>query len=79
MVGVARALTDWCYGCYLSDVAVAKTYQRSGIGTAWVTRVQAEIGDGVTLVLVSAPDASQFYRRLGLSATDQACVMRPKR
>jgi GNAT superfamily N-acetyltransferase len=79
LVGIARALTDWCYCCYLSDVAVAQLYQGSGIGTALLERVRAEIGDSVTLVLVSAPEARPFYQRIGLSPTDQAFIVRRKR
>lgn len=33
LVGVARSLTDFCYCCYLSDLAVRKEYQHRGIGT----------------------------------------------
>lgn len=79
LIGIARALTDWCYCCYLSDLAVAQQHQRSGIGTALLERVRAEIGDAVTLILVSASDASPFYQRLGLPSTDQAFVLRRKR
>lgn len=79
LIGIARALTDWCYCCYLSDLAVARQYQRSGIGTALLERVKAEIGDAVTLVLVSAPDAAPFYERIGLARTDQAFLVRRKR
>ena len=32
LVGVARSVTDFEYCCYLSDLAVDKEYQRSGIG-----------------------------------------------
>lgn len=79
LVGMARGLTDWCYCCYLSDLAVARKYQRSGIGTVLLERVREEIGDAVTLILVSAPDASQFYERIGLPRTDQAFVLRRNR
>lgn len=79
LVGIARGLTDWCYCCYLSDLAVARNYQRSGIGSALLERVQREIGDAVTLVLVSAPEAMPFYERFGLPRTDQAFVWRRKR
>jgi len=79
LIGIARALTDWCYCCYLSDLAVARQYQRSGIGTALLARVKAEIGDAVTLILVSAPDAVPFYERIGLARTDQAFLVRRTR
>jgi ribosomal protein L18E len=32
MIGVARALTDFSYCCYLSDLAVDKNYQQHGVG-----------------------------------------------
>jgi hypothetical protein len=32
LVGIARALTDFCFCCYLSDLAVDRDYQRSGSG-----------------------------------------------
>ncbi len=79
LVGFARALTDWCYCCYLSDLAVARDYQRNAIGTGLLKLVEDEIGDSVTLVLISAPDAKEFYRRLGLASTDLAFIVRRKR
>ncbi|MGG4395250.1 GNAT family N-acetyltransferase [Paenibacillus thiaminolyticus] len=30
MVGVARAVSDFSYCCYLSDVAVDRSYQKQG-------------------------------------------------
>ena len=32
LVGISRSLTDFYYCCYLSDLAVRKDYQASGIG-----------------------------------------------
>src|SRR5690554_728729 len=32
LVGIARSVTDFHYACYLSDLAVHQSYQRSGIG-----------------------------------------------
>src|SRR5579871_5399496 len=32
LVGVSRAITDYVYCCYLSDLAVRKEYQHMGIG-----------------------------------------------
>ena len=32
LVGISRSLTDFCYCCYLSDLAVKKVYQKMGIG-----------------------------------------------
>ncbi|MCB4784266.1 MAG: GNAT family N-acetyltransferase, partial [Sulfurovum sp.] len=32
IIGVARAVTDFNYCCYLSDLAVDEKYQKYGIG-----------------------------------------------
>jgi GNAT superfamily N-acetyltransferase len=32
LVGIARAITDYSYCCYLSDLAVDRAYQNLGIG-----------------------------------------------
>ena len=40
LMGFARALTAWCYCCYLSDLAVAHDYQRNGIDTGLLKRVE---------------------------------------
>ena len=44
IVGVARALTDFSYCCYLSEVAVDRGYQRSGIGKKLIHSIQERVG-----------------------------------
>ena len=67
LVGVARSITDFHYACYLSDLAVDTAYQRAGIGRALLARTREELGPRCTLRLIAAPDAADFYTRLGLS------------
>lgn len=76
LIGVARALTDHAYCCYLSDLAVDAAYQNQGIGHELIRRVQDDIGDNVTLVLLSAPGAMAFYPKVGFSLADNAYVIR---
>ena len=38
LVGVCRALTDYSYCCYLSDLAIDKAYQKHGIGKELIGR-----------------------------------------
>ena len=33
LVGISRSLTDFCYCCYLSDLAVREEYKNKEIGT----------------------------------------------
>lgn len=66
LVGVARALTDFAYCCYLSDLAVDASYQRRGIGRRLIDETRARAGDQATLLLVAAPMAEAYYPHIGL-------------
>lgn len=65
LVGVARALTDFSYCCYLSDLAVDREWQRRGIGKHLIKQVRAAIGEQSMLLLLAAPDAMPYYPRIG--------------
>lgn len=77
LVGVARSVTDFHYCCYLSDLAVDRAYQRSGIGRELIRRTREQLGPGCILILLSAPAAVGYYPRLGFSAHNSAWVLRP--
>lgn len=79
LVGVGRSLTDYCYCCYLSDLAVVKDLQGLGIGKEIIRRTQAVIGEEVTLVLLSAPGAISYYPNAGFQKAENAFVIRRKR
>lgn len=79
MVGVARAITDFSYCCYLSDLAIDNEYQKQGIGKELVSRVQRIIGDECSLVLISSPIAKEYYPRLGFSENDKAYTIARKK
>lgn len=78
LVGVSRSLTDYAYCCYLSDLAVDRAYQGLGIGRELVRRTQSIIGDEVSLILLSAPNAMSYYPMLGFELVDNAYVIRRK-
>lgn len=40
LVGVSRSVTDFSFCCYLSDLAVDESYQRSGIGKELIRRAR---------------------------------------
>ncbi len=79
LIGVCRALTDYSYCCYLSDLAVDLAYQQHGIGRELIRRTQAMIGEEVSLILLSAPGAMAYYPKLGFALADNAYVIRRKR
>lgn len=66
LVGVSRAITDFSYCCYLSDLAVDAGYQRRGIGKRLIAETHAAAGDGTTLLLVAAPAAEGYYPKIGM-------------
>lgn len=76
LVGVARALTDFCYCCYLSDLAVTQAYQGRGIGRELIQQIRAAIGEETTLVLVSAPEAMPFYAKLNMESMKTGWMIR---
>jgi ribosomal protein S18 acetylase RimI-like enzyme len=66
LVGVSRAITDFSYCCYLSDLAVDVAYQHQGIGKRLVDETRARAGECTTLILVAAPAAETYYAKIGL-------------
>lgn len=76
LVGISRSLTDWCYCCYLSDLAVRASHQRGGIGKELIRRTQAELGPKATLILLAAPAAREYYPRIGMEYHDSAWILR---
>ena len=79
LVGFARSLTDFCFCCYLSDLAVAKAYQRQGIGRRLVDEVRRAIGEEAMLLLIAAPGAVAYYPKLGFSKSERAYVLQRTR
>jgi ribosomal protein S18 acetylase RimI-like enzyme len=65
LVGVARSLTDFCYCCYLSDLAVREEYKHRGIGKKLIDLTRENIGSQTTLILLSASNAMGYYPKLG--------------
>ena|SRR5688572_10805750 len=66
LAGIARSLSDFSYCTYLSDLAVRLSHQRQGIGRELVRRTR-ELGGEATIILLAAPKAVEYYKRLGFS------------
>lgn len=54
IIGVARAVTDFNYCCYLSDLAVSKNYQSKGIGKRLIQKTKEQLGKKCKIILLSA-------------------------
>jgi len=79
LVGISRALTDFAYCCYLSDLAVDKAYQRHGIGREMIAITRREIGEQVALILLSAPEAMDYYPKVGFEKIENGYIVKRKR
>ncbi|GMQ29607.1 GNAT family N-acetyltransferase [Algoriphagus confluentis] len=64
LVGFLRGLTDHCYRCFIADLAIAKAYQRQGVGQKLLVFTR-DLAPEARLILFSAEDAVPFYEKLG--------------
>lgn len=76
LVGIARALTDFCYCCYLSDLAVSKQYQKQGVGKRLIELTKEKIGNQSMLLLLSAPAAMDYYPKVGLQKVENGFIIK---
>ena len=75
LVGVSRAITDFVYCTYLSDLAVDEACQKQGIGRELIERTHKAAGLKTRLILISAPKARSYYPHIGMVPHD-SCWMR---
>jgi predicted N-acetyltransferase YhbS len=60
----------------LSDLAVRKEYQKSGVGKKLVELTKEEIGEQTTLILLAAPTAMDYYPKIGMQKTDNGFIIK---
>ena len=70
LVGVSRAITDFHYCTYLSDLAVDVAFQRRGIGKHLIDFSHDKAGRNTKLILLSAPAAATYYPHIGMTQHD---------
>lgn len=76
LVGISRSLTDFCYCCYLSDLAVRKEYQSCGIGKKLIGLTKNSIGEQTALILLSAPTVMDYYPKVGFQKIDNGFIIK---
>ena len=77
LVGISRALSDFSFVTYLSDLAVRASHQKQGIGKELLRRTQALAGKHAKLLLLAAPAAEKYYPRIGFTRHPQAWMLGP--
>ena len=68
LVGISRAITDFHFCTYLSDLAVDRDHQKRGIGRELIHRTHEAAGLKTTLILLAAPAAREYYPHIGMTA-----------
>ena len=75
LIGIARSMTDFHYACYLSDLAVDKQYQNSGVGRKLQAVTKEQLAERCKLILISAPDANAYYEHIGYINNERCWVL----
>ena len=77
LVGLSRAITDFSYATYLSDLAVDVAWQRRGIGRELLRRTHEAAGLETMLILLAAPAAEAYYPHVGMQS-HRSCWVTPR-
>jgi predicted N-acetyltransferase YhbS len=77
LIGVSRAITDFSYCTYLSDLAVDVAFQGRGIGRELIRRTHEAAGLATRLILLSAPAAESYYPHIGMTQHNSCWMIPP--
>ena len=75
LIGVSRALTDFQFCTYLSDLAVDAAVQGQGIGKRLIEETHQAAGKHTMLILIAAPKAASYYPHIGMEAHPSCWVI----
>ena len=75
LVGVSRAVTDFAFCTYLSDLAVDERHQRQGIGRELIRRTHDAAGLHTNLILLAAPKAQTYYPHIGMTKHESCWII----
>jgi GNAT superfamily N-acetyltransferase len=77
LVGVSRAISDFSFCTYLSDLAVDVAHQKRGIGRELIRLTHEAAGMQTSLILLAAPKAQTYYPHVGMQQHD-SCWWLPR-
>jgi GNAT superfamily N-acetyltransferase len=76
LVGFLRGLSDFCYRCFIADLAVAKAHKGKGIGRE-ILKFTRSLAPEARLILFAAEDAEPFYQKLGFKPHERCYQLKP--
>ena len=77
LVGISRAITDFAFCTYLSDLAVDEKFQGFGIGRELLHRTHEAAGRHTRLILIAAPKAETYYPHIGMKRHNSCWIADP--
>jgi len=73
VIGFATAISDGVFAAFISLLEVKIEYQRMGVGSELVRRLEARLSGMYSIDIVCDPELESFYSRLGyMSLAGQA-------
>ncbi|WP_019613962.1 GNAT family N-acetyltransferase [Psychromonas ossibalaenae] len=75
LIGIARAMTDFYYCCYISDLAVHEKAQDNGVGKELLQLTTQQVNKDCKLILLSVPQTEDYYPHMGFEVHDRAWVL----
>lgn len=78
LVGVSRALSDFSFCCYLSDLAVDEAFQHKGIGKKLIEETHRLSGENTMLILLAAPAAANYYPKINMDRFTDCFIIKRK-
>ena len=73
VIGFATAISDGVFAAFMPLLEVKTEYQRRGVGTELVRRLEARLSGMYSIDIVCDPELESFYSRLGyMSLSGQA-------
>jgi ribosomal protein S18 acetylase RimI-like enzyme len=78
LIGISRALSDFSFCSYLSDLAVDEAYQHQGIGKKLVKLTHEVSGPETMLILLAAPAAVNYYPKIGMEQFGHCFIIKRK-
>lgn len=77
LIGLLRGLSDYCYRCFIADLAVSEEFQGKGVGRE-ILRFTRSLAPDARLILFAAEDAESFYQKLGFKAHEHCYQLKPE-
>lgn len=76
LIGIARSVTDYNYCCYLADLAVKKSSQKSGVGTTLIELTQNAIGENTMLIMLSSGTVAEYNPKTGFEKVEHGFIIK---